>query len=219
MKPEKTVDGYFMPCQMPQEAIESMGEVSKQVAKIHGLKNTFFNVEVWYRHGGSRVDVTEINNRITLSYHDMYSQLFQTSPYYGALHLACGEADKVLDICPSKKSQSVLAVGGVFFMHAHVSGETKASEIIDYQAVRDHARWQKEGVLCSSGPGVDIGIPEESVIKKTGIAGVLIGTFTVFRPTFKEMLDKADKVRAMIFKKPEVLPCEREEEYYNQILS
>ena len=105
-KPHRTVDGYFMPTQVPKSYVKSMEEVACKVASNHLLRDTFFNVEAWCRNGGEKITVTEINNRSAYIYHNLYMQIYGTSSVYAALHLACGEYKEVHKLSIAQKPAS-----------------------------------------------------------------------------------------------------------------
>ena len=101
-KPKRTVEGYFMPSQVPKSSIRAMEEKAIRAVQNHGLTNTFFDVEMWCRQGGKRVDITEINNRIVFAYHELYYYIYNTSNFYGSLHIACGEFEKMSQMQPTE---------------------------------------------------------------------------------------------------------------------
>ena len=219
MKPQKTLEGYFMPSQAPDPYIEQMEYVALSVARNHGLCSTFFNVEVWCRSGGKQITVTEINNRISFSYHHLYSKVYHTSNFHAALHLACGEYQKVCELSPNKMQKNPL-VGGLFFVQIHINRKHKASEVINFEAAKDLELQIPHDtapyLFASHGPGIDLSVDESTLLQPLGTCGILVTTFNVFKPTFGEVLQIGEDVRNKLLKKKEVLPHEREVEYYNQ---
>ena len=215
-KPQRTIDGYFMPTQVPKRYVKFMEEVALKVARNHLLRDTFFNVEVWCRNEGKKITVTEINNRVAYVYHNLYTHLYGTSSVYAALHLACGEYEQVHKLSIAQRPPAD-RVGGLFFVQVHVKEAMKASQLIDFQAAKT---FQKEvsdtrvELMSSFGPGIDIVAKEDDIIHPVGSCGVLIASYIIFKPTFREVLKRAVEIRKTIVKCKDILPQSREVEYY-----
>ena len=218
-KPQRTLEGYFMPTQVPQHYVKSMEEVAVKVASNHLLRNTFFNVEVWCCNGGKKVVVTEINNRVAYVYHNLYLQVYGTSNVYAALLLACGKYKAVLYMSSAfTRRPPANLVGGLFFVQVHLQEEEKASDVIDFQAAKsiqkEASDTSEPDVMSNHGPGIDIVVEEDSILYPLGSFGVLVATFNIFKPTFSEVIKKAEEIRKAIIKRQDILPHSRETEYY-----
>ena len=218
-KPHRTVDGYFMPTQVPKSYVKSMEEVACKVASNHLLRDTFFNVEAWCRNGGEKITVTEINNRSAYIYHNLYMQIYGTSSVYAALHLACGEYKEVHKLSIAQKPPANM-VGGLFLVQVHVKESEEASKLIDFQAAKN---LQKEvpnnqaDVMSNSGPSINLIVKKDAMINPVGSCGVLVATYNIYKPTFYELLKRAEEVRKTFVKSQDVLPQNREAEYYLDI--
>lgn len=224
MKPQKTVDGYFMPSQAKKSIVKKMEAVASRVVKNHSLRDTFFNVEMWCRKGGKDITVTEINNRCAFIYHHLYNRVYGTSSCHAALHLACGEYEKVMKLCPAKmlsqnqqEGRSAL-VGGRFLVQVHVHCERKAAEVIDFEAVKNIREWalhaSEPDIFGSHGPGIDLRVDEDALLCPLGSFGCLVIVFHVFKPTLHEVVLRGEEVRNRLLKVKDVLPYEREKQYY-----
>ena len=215
-KPQRTVDGYFMPTQVPKRCVKFMEEVALKVASNHLLRDTFFNVEAWCRNEGERITVTEINNRVAYVYHNLYMHIYGTTCVYAALHLACGEYEEVHKLSIAQQPPPS-RVGGLFLVQVHVKEAEKATKVIDFQAAK---AFQKEvpgnqvELLSNYGPGINIVAKEDDIIYPVGSCGVLIASYNIFKPTFHELLKRAEEVRKAIVRCKEILPQGREAEYY-----
>jgi len=217
LKPSKTMEGIYTPSQLPKQSLEALEEAALAVAKEHLLKDTFFNVELWYRDGGRKITVTEINNRAFYVIHNLYEQLYGVSSAYASLHLACGEYQEVhrqkLCIC----EYSANRMGGYFLLHVHLKQADKATEIIDFQAAKAIGSNGDNDVLCNTGPGVNLVSQEDDVLQPVGTFGALVSSYNIFKPNLREVLEKADEIREVIIKRHDVLPQKREPEYYNEL--
>ena len=213
-KPHRTVDGYFMPTQVPKGYVKSMEEVALKVANNHLLRDTFFNVEAWCRNGGEKITVTEINNRSAYVYHNLYMQIYGTSSVYAALHLACGEYKEVHKLSIAKKPPADM-VGGLFFVHVHVKQAEEASKLINFQAAKNLQKEFSDVLsLSNDGPGIDLVVKESSTVYPVGSCGVLVATYNIYKPTLCELLKRAEEVRKTFVKNQDILPQNREAEYY-----
>ena len=215
-KPGKAINGFILPSQMPKRAVNAIELTAKEVATNHGLKNTFFNIEMWYRceNGEDRVDVTEVNNRICAVYHELYNRLYGTSSYYAALHLACSIEDQISPI-QTQKQEGVDLIAGQFSLTTLVEGI--ASELIDYEAVEKFEK--EEGIFSCSTGGTELDIVSKSYgIKQLGsVKGVRIGKFCLFERSLKDILDKADDLRSKLFRRPSTFPYEHDSVYITAV--
>ena len=217
-KPHRTVDGYFMPTQVPKRCVKLMEDVALKVARNHLLRDTFFNVEAWCRNDGERVTVTEINNRAAYVYHNLYMHIYGTSCVYAALHLACGEYEEVHKLSIAQQP-TPNRVGGLFLVQVHVKKAEKATNVMDFQAakafqVKVSGTHDQIELLSNFGPGINIVAKEDDIIYPVGSCGVLIASYNIFKPTFREVLKRAEEVRKAIVGCKEILPKSREAEYY-----
>ena len=219
-KPKRTVEGYFIPTQVPKNHAKLMEEKTLEVAENHGLRNTFFNVQMWCRNGGEKVTVTEINNRGFPVYHNLYKQIYGTSSVYAALHLACGEYEEVHKLKALVTERNSTLVGGLFLVQVHVQEPQIVSNLVNFQAVKNLKNRASSDqnaqvdVLADDGPGVDLTMKEDELVYPLGSCGILVATFNVLKPTFAEVLMRAEEVRKDIFVRQDILPHSREVEYY-----
>ena len=216
-KPHRTVDGYFMPTQVPKRCIKSMEDVALKVARNHHLRDTFFNVEAWCRNDGEKITVTEVNNRSAYVYHHLYMHVYGTSCIHAALHLACGEYEEVHKLSIAQQPPAN-RVGGLFLVQVHVKEAEEATTVVDFQAAKAFQKEVPAGtqveLLSNLGPGINIIAKEDDVIYPVGSCGVLVASYNVFKPTFHEVLKRADEVRKTIIRCKDILPQNREPEYY-----
>ena len=221
MKPRKTLEGCYIPSQARKSIVKKMEAVALRVAENHGLRHTFFNIEMWCRNGGREITVTEINNRAYFVFHHLYYQVYGTSSCFAALHLACGEYEEVTKLCATKLHQQEgkgTLVGGQFYVQIHVHRERKAAEIINFEAARN----LQEQALCSSelglfvshGSAINLKVDEHSILRPLGSSGYLTILFYVFKTTLHEVMIAGEEVRNRLVKVKDVLPYEREKEYY-----
>ena len=130
-------------------------------------------------------------------------------------------------------------VGGLFYVHIHTKEEQIASEVVNFEQAREIQRKMLKmspipndknnrslktdsgsdfDVVGCLGPGIDLNVMEDFVIRPLGSAGRLVAAFNIFKPTFKEVLQRAEEVRTKLIKNQEALPYDREDEYYQQAL-
>lgn len=221
MKPQKTVDGYFVPSQAKESSLKKLKAVALSFARNLGLRNTFFNVELWCRNGGKVITVTEINNRIAYVFHPLYIPVYKMSTCTASLHLACREYEQVTKLCPIEHQQGGrdTLVGGQFLVQLHVRCEQKASEAINFEAVKsiqEEALRASEPDLfgCHGQPGIDLRVNEDTLLRPVGSCGYLVIVFHVFKPTFHEVIFRAEEIRNRLVKVKDLLPYERQKEYY-----
>ena len=103
-------------------------------------------------------------------------------------------------------------------VQVHVKEAEEATTVVDFQAAKAFQKEKPAGtqveLLSNLGPGINIIAKEDDIIYPVGSCGVLVASYNIFKPTFHEVLKRADEVRKTIIRCKEILPQNREPEYY-----
>ncbi len=188
---ELAIDNYSTPSTLPEHIKKKMIDFSIENVKSHGVKGSFWNVEMWLK--GEECLVTEVNGRAASVWHKLYLGTFRGSLYKAMLYLSCGELDRCLAEAPHVDPATPDRVGGQF--HVITYGEGKASDFLDYEFIRS----LKE-------PEVQIFVPEDYEIQQTRTSGFWLARFHIFGTDYNEICKKADALRAKMLKRPELSP-------------
>jgi biotin carboxylase len=81
---------FEYPSALPAEVQARMAELARTLADAAGLRESFFNVELFSVRGGAELKVIELNPRICGQFADLYAKVDGTSSYRLALDLATG---------------------------------------------------------------------------------------------------------------------------------
>lgn len=82
---------FDFPSALPAAAQQRCAELAAAVAAAHGLRDTFFNVELFWDAAQEHATVVELNPRLCGQFADLYQKVLGVNSYELALRLACGE--------------------------------------------------------------------------------------------------------------------------------
>ena len=183
------------PSHMKPQVKAEVEEYALQVVQRFNLSNQFFNVELWKR--GSRLDVTEVNSRISSNCETLYNLGYGVSLYKASVHVACGEKEKALKESPGKEK----CIAGDFTIN--VRGEGYLGDMIDFQKAKSLG--EIEEVYDATGKrGITMFGDENCVVGKE--ARFMVGCFYVFAQSHELMMKKADVILSQLYKHPDYRP-------------
>ncbi len=184
----QTVDAYISPSRLSPEDRNRLREFSLQVVEAHGLRNGFWNVEVWIRDG--ELILTELNGRAASVWEPFHNGLYGKSIYRAMLSLCTGDLAACLEETPRTDSPRV---GGQF--HLTTFAEGRAEEFFDFPRARALDTGQM--VFCSE---------EHTITRQLRTRGFRLAMFYLFAPSMRELTDAALDLRARLTKRPEQSP-------------
>lgn len=115
--PGAALDNNSVPTRLAPALIRPLCDAALDVVKAFGIRNGFWNVEVWVLPDGS-FRVTEVNARIISSMTPLYRYCFGMTQYPAALRLACGQpVDEERQV-----PRSLHCVGGMFALRTSRTG-------------------------------------------------------------------------------------------------
>lgn len=131
------LDNNSVPSRLPNSILNSICEVALDTVDRIGLKNGFWNVELWVKKNG-KIQVTEVNGRIIASMTPLYHKVFGKSQYAAALKLACNQPLDINDI-----PESAQGVGAMFAISTSSQGYVR--DLINLEKIPQVS--QMEGVI------------------------------------------------------------------------
>jgi biotin carboxylase len=81
---------FDYPSRLPAEALRECERVAAAVARAHGLRDTFFNVELFWDQARGRAGVVELNPRLCGQFADLHQKVDGVHTYVLACAVACG---------------------------------------------------------------------------------------------------------------------------------
>ena len=147
---------------------EKLVKFADKMGQRFGLRNTFYDVEVWKT--GDGFQLIEINSRMINVYDYFYIKMWGVSVYQAAMYLACGDIDKVKSEAPPEstiiKHKDGDPITALFCVDSlNVLGEGKAKDFIDFHYARVGS--VVDGSFGYFGPGLQLFVTEDSPIKVT----------------------------------------------------
>lgn len=185
-----TIDYYMTPSRQSPESIKKMIDYSIDVVNIHGIKNGFWNVELWLK--GGTYFLTEVNGRASSIWQKFYQGVYEKSLYKAMLHLCCGDIDLCLEETPYSSEKREL-FGGQY--HLSTFGEGKANLFLDFE---------KANLL--DGYLMELCLDEDFYIRQLRTRGVRLAMFYLFGDDLTELASKARDLRHILLKQPELSP-------------
>jgi len=175
------IDHFTAPTHLNSEKQKKVIDLAVETVKRHGIKNGFWNVEIWIQK--DQCFVTEINGRSAATWHKLYEGVFGKSLYLAMSDLACGKKVKIFD----QKQK----VGGQFILTTF--GEGKAYEFLDY----------REAIKLSN---IKVFFPEDYEILQVKRKGFPLARIDLFGNNYEEICVEANQIRKKLIKKPEISP-------------
>ncbi len=152
------LDNNSIPTRLTDVMSQAVCDVAMDTVARFGLKDGFWNVEIWVRDDG-KIQVTEVNGRVCSSMTPLYRNVFGKSQYPAALKIACG-----LRVEKSDRPSSPVGVGAMFAISSphtgrvrdllklekfpeirKIPGVVKATQIYGSDAI---VNWQQTGGRC-----------------------------------------------------------------------
>ena len=184
-----------LPSHIPPQVKAEAEEYALQVVRNFDLSNQFFNVELWKR--GSRLDITEVNARISSDCEVIYNKAYGVSLYKAAVHAACGEVENAL----KESSGQEKCIAGDFT--TNVRGEGRLGDMIDYEKVRSLGDTE-DAYNVSGERGITMFGGENFVIGKE--ARFMVGCFNVSAQSHDLLMKKGDAILSQLYKHPDYRP-------------
>ena len=186
---------WIVPSRQPEQVLEQFTEFSREVGKKFKLRNTFCSIEMWRR--GSRLDLIEVNGRMSYTVACLYRAMWPDSTVHkAAVHLACGTPEKIVP--PTLDSR----VGGQFMVITY--GEGVASEFVDFNYLAGDCK--RDGAISHDGPGAEVLVREDTIIKQTASAGKILARFSLYDVDYKTLISRAQAIMGKILLKPDLSP-------------
>lgn len=188
-----------MPTSAPANVQAELIALTKQTIKNHGIKNGFFNVDMWHWHGKKPCKVIEVNSRAASLYFPLYKECFDANLYRAMLFLCLGDDKSCYQESPSTKilNQTHHKVGALFFVVTFAQGD--ASQLINFEMAE---KMKGDPEIIS----VELYVEPHSKIGDNGSAGFRMAKFYLAGESMEKIQAIADRWRSLLVKKPESSP-------------
>ena len=189
-KRRETPFSYVVPTfSLSKDELQRLVQMTEEVGKKFGLRNTFFDIEVW-KHGDD-FTLIEVNSRITYTMSPLYTETWGVSVYRAAVYLACGEFEKVkTEALPSLMYIEGEKICGQFLIYTY--GEGKGKDYVNFDYV--HHKAFQDGAFRYGGPGMRIFVNEDSPVKPLSSSGFLLCDFYLSDYSSKRLLRRAKNI-------------------------
>lgn len=198
-KRRETPFSYVVPTfSLSKNELERLVQMTEEVGKKFGLRNTFFDIEVW-KH---RDDFTliEVNSRITYTMSPLYTETWGVSVYRAAVYLACGEIDKVkMESLPSLMYTEGEKICGQFLIYTY--GEGRGKDFVNFDYI--YHKSAVDGAFRYGGPGMRFFVKEDSPVKPVSSSGFLLCDFYLSDCSSKRLLKRAKGIVSSVLVRPQ----------------
>ena len=187
---------WIVPSRLSVEILKEVSDFSQEIGWRFNLISTFCSIEIWRR--GSRMDLLEVNGRISYTLTYLYREMWPTCTLHkAAAQLACGTPEKIVHppIGDGK-------VGGHFLIYTY--GEGLASNFVDFSYLREECK--RDEAITYNGPGAEVLVCENSLITQSASGGTLLVRFAMHDTNYKALVTKAEVVISKVLLKPELSP-------------
>lgn len=128
------LDNNSVPSRLSSDGISAVSEAATNMVTRAGVKNGFWNVELWIRPDG-RVHITELNGRMCASMTPLYRRVYGMSQYSAALKVALGFGVDLNAEMPARPN----GVGGMFTISTRQQGYVR--DILRLNELPEIAKW------------------------------------------------------------------------------
>ena len=174
-------------------------ELTKATGQHFGIKNSFFDIEVW-KHG-NKFTLIEVNCRVATVHSASYKNMWGMSVYEAAVFLACGQIDKLSTHSPPLTHQAGQPISGYFLVPTRSEG--KAQDLIDYRYARYGCL--EDGIFNNVGPGLTVNFEEDSVVEQISTSGVNLCSFQLCDTNSSKLIEHAMAIMKKTLLHPEDL--------------
>ena len=182
---------------LKKDAFDEMVKFTEKLGQRFGLRSTFYDAELWKR--GDELTLIEVNGRSTTIVSQAYKTMWGTSIYEAAVNLACGETAKLQLIPVAAVHKDGDPISGQFI--SYTCWEGKGEEFVDFDYAR--AGCHSDGVYGNDGPGMTLGVAEESLVQQVSSNGFVLGHFLLSDHSSANIFRRAKEVVSKFVRRSE----------------
>lgn len=191
------IDNYSTPSRLSKFRQEQIINEAFTVVKNHGIRNGFWNVELWLK--GDRCIITEVNGRSASVWQSFYLAAYGKSLYQAMVHLACNQSDACHSLSPDHPLKPNFKARFCGQFHVITYGEGQADEFLDYEFIASFPELK-----------ITTFVPANTIIRQNRTSGFWLARFEMDGESYELVCEKANKLRDRLLKKAHLSPslCE-----------